>query len=97
VVWEYLWPDVAGPTAQTVVTDKRLINQFRSYRYGTVYPAFAGRDLTPKGTITGRAPRLVGEGFTTQAPLYGFGFGGGATAIGAGGVGAGVGGGAGGY
>jgi len=27
---------------------------FRAYRFAAEYPAFKGRDLAPKGTITGR-------------------------------------------
>ena len=32
---------------------------FRAYRYAADHPAFAGRDLTPKGTITERAAQGV--------------------------------------
>ena len=30
---------------------------FRAYRYAPEHPAFKGRDLTPKGTITERAEK----------------------------------------
>ncbi len=95
VVWEYQWPDVAGPTCQAIVTDDFLINMFRHYRYGTDYPAFAGRDLTPTGTLTGLEPRLVSESRTQQTSKYGFGFGSAFGGGGSGGVGAGAGGGTG--
>jgi hypothetical protein len=29
---------------------------FRVYRYGLDYPAFSGKDMSPKGTLTGRIP-----------------------------------------
>jgi len=100
VVWEYLWPGIAGPTAPTIITDARVYNIFRHYRYGKDYPGLAGRDLTPMGTITGKLPSVVGSGITYPKPVtyFGFGFGaGGATVGGGGGIGAGTGGGVGGY
>ena len=71
---------------------------YRAYRYGKDFPGFAGKDLTPRGTLTGRVPQLVGDGRVMQTPPTGFGFtttggtvggGGGAGAGGAGGAGGG--------
>ena len=76
VVWEYLYPRaVAGTTVNmlTVASDsanawqvnaattKGSLYSYRHYRYGADYPGLAGKDLTPKGTLTGRLPRLVGS------------------------------------
>jgi hypothetical protein len=48
---------------------------YRSYNYGADFPGFAGKDLTPGKTLTGRVPRLVGDGIVMQTPSYGFGLG----------------------
>jgi hypothetical protein len=113
VVWEYLWPGVAGTSVKFVGSDSNNAWQtdsdqyrggvnpiaYRHYRYGADHPGLAGRDLTPIGTLTGRNPRLVGSTDTYPTPVTytGFGFGAGAAAGGGGGVGAGTGGGSGGY
>ena len=91
VVWEYIWPGVAGPNAKTVVSDSGTTAMYRHYRYGKDYPGLAGKDLTPIGTITGRIPSVVGSGITYPTPVtyYGFGFGAGGSTAGGGGLGAG--------
>jgi len=75
VVWEYLYPGVAGPDAKTIRTDSDSISMFRHYRYGTDYPGLAGKDLSPIDTLTGRLPRQVGEDQTypTSVPITGWG------------------------
>jgi hypothetical protein len=103
VVWEYIFPGVVG-SASTIQVDAGMAISgvmYRHYRYGKDHPGLAGKDLTPKGTITGKIPALVGSGITYPTPVtyFGFGFGpSGSTSGGGGGVGAGgTGGGAGGY
>ncbi|NOR44868.1 MAG: hypothetical protein GQ534_04710 [Candidatus Delongbacteria bacterium] len=50
VVWEYISPiEVAGPGTQGGIPNSRT--SFRCHRHGIDYPAFAGRDLIPKGYI----------------------------------------------
>jgi len=52
IVWEYISPvTVDGPVEQGVELEERDNIVFRAKRYGKDYPAFIGRDLTPKGTI----------------------------------------------
>jgi hypothetical protein len=55
VVWEYINPLVgfAGQNASPVATDRSPPGAvFRVMRYGPDHPAFAGKDLRPKGPIT---------------------------------------------
>jgi hypothetical protein len=110
VVWEYLYPVPSGltiyrtvasdgPLAWQVDTDqtKGSLYAYRHYRYGADYPGLAGKDLTPKGTLTGRLPRLVGstDSYPPTVLYTGFGYapggsssgGGGAAAAGGGGSG----------
>jgi len=54
LVWEYV-----NPVTRTLGTVKTMPDSipmtnsvFRCYRYGPNHPAFKGKDLTPKGTIT---------------------------------------------
>jgi hypothetical protein len=61
---------------------------YRAVRYGADFPGFKGKDLTPGQTLTGRTPRLVGEGIVMQSSKTGFGF----TTTGSGGGGGGTGG-----
>jgi hypothetical protein len=94
VVWEYQFPNW-GSKAVTVMTDSvGATKLFRHYRYSPDYPGLAGKDLTPRSTITGRIPRTVGSDFTYPAPVTYTGFGFGATGV-TGGSGGGVGGSAG--
>jgi hypothetical protein len=110
VVWEYQYPRaVAGTTVimRTVGSDgnnawqvdtpgtKGALYSYRHYRYGADHPGLAGKDLTPRGTLTGLAPRLIGEGRTQQEATYGFGLGSRFGGGGGGGAGAGSGGGGG--
>ena len=69
---------------------------YRAQKWGADFPGFAGKDLTPKGTLTGLVPRLVGDGRVKQTTPTGFGYGAGAATVGGGGGGAGGAGGAGG-
>jgi len=56
VVWEYINPVTRAFGVVEVLPDcYPMTNEaFRAYRYGPDHPALAGKDLTPKGTITGR-------------------------------------------
>ena len=109
VVWEYIWPG-PPPNSKFVSSDSALAYQindpryygqaggYRAQKWGADFPGFAGKDLTPKGTLTGRVPQLVGEGRVMQTPPTGFGYsstgitGSGGGAGGAGGAGGGGGG-----
>ena len=114
VVWEYLYPRaVAGTTVNmlTVASDsanawqvntattKGSLYSYRHYRYGADHPGLAGKDLTPKGTLTGRLPRLVGstDSYPPTVLYTGFGFAPGGSTIGGGGGATGGSGGGGGY
>jgi|WetSurMetagenome_2_1015567.scaffolds.fasta_scaffold113779_1 hypothetical protein len=111
VVWEYIWPGGAGTSSKTIATDGTLTNikdtsstsgttsMFRHHRIGADHPALIGRNMTSKGTLTGRLPRLVGSSDTYPTPVTytGFGFGATGTSVGGGGVGSGSAGGPGGY
>jgi hypothetical protein len=57
LVWEYINP-VTEDGIKLIITDQYPMynSVFRAYRYTSDHPALAGRDLTPKGTITGRTP-----------------------------------------
>ena len=56
VVWEYINPVTRAFGIVEVLPDcYPMANEaFRAYRYGPDHPALAGKDLIPKGTITGR-------------------------------------------
>jgi hypothetical protein len=97
VVWEYINP-ITATGAETFATssNSHRFNVFRLHRYSPDFPGFRGRNLTPVGTLTGRAPLSGGaDDFETQPPLTGFGFSG--LGIGGGGAAGAGGGGAGGY
>jgi hypothetical protein len=109
VVWEYLYPGIPGTTASPMGGGFFKINTdsmgattnaqcFRCYRYGTDFPGLAGKDLSRKGTLSGRVPRLVGSSDTNipTVTYTGFGFGATGVAAGGGGDGGGTGGGGGG-
>ena len=59
IVWEYVCPvDQTGPLKQgdslkvdQARPDEKMNSVFRIYRYSPDYPAFIGKDMTPKGTI----------------------------------------------
>jgi len=102
VVWEYLNPK-GSEIANTRFFGQTLeggFDTFRAYRYDPNHPGLRGKDLTPKGTITGRVAGSISQMAPKPAPLLGFGFGsGGVIPAGAGGSAGntGGGGGAGGY
>lgn len=56
LAWEYINP-VTRDGAVKVLSDVLPMTNsaFRAYRFAADFPAFQGRDLTPKGTITERA------------------------------------------
>lgn len=56
VVWEYINPVTRdGPVKELGDALPMVNSAFRAFRYPADHPAFKGRDLTPKGTITSRA------------------------------------------
>jgi hypothetical protein len=97
VVWEYINPVTKAGirTTQTDADGGRVFSTFRCHRYGPDYPAFAGKDLTPKGTITG-LPEFGGVP-VESVPITGWGIPPGTTSEAGAGAGAGGEGGGGGY
>jgi len=63
VVWEYLNPITRDGTPKTILKGGEASNVFRAYRYGPDYPGLAGKKLVPLGTLTGRLPGVIGDGF----------------------------------
>ena len=56
LVWEYINPVTRDGPVKVLGDVLPMANSaFRAYRYAADHPAFKGRDLTPKGTITERA------------------------------------------
>jgi len=55
-VWEYINPVTVKGDIFEVLPDRYPMTNavFRAYRYGPDHPALVGKDLTPKGTITGK-------------------------------------------
>lgn len=56
LAWEYINPVTReGGILEAIPDSYPMTNAvFRAYRYGSDHPALAGKDLTPKGTITGK-------------------------------------------
>ena len=52
VVWEYINPLGANGLSPVLTGGGETNSVFRAYRYGPDHPAFKGKDLTPKGTIS---------------------------------------------
>lgn len=60
VVWEYINPVTKQGIKEIIKDHYPSYNAvFRAYRYGPDHPALEGKDLTPKGTITGREPDYI--------------------------------------
>lgn len=57
-VWEYINPITSSLGIVEVLPDCYPMSNsvWRAYRYGAEHPALANRDLSPKGTITGKKP-----------------------------------------
>ena len=56
LAWEYINPVTREGAVKVLGDVLPMVNSaFRAYRYAADDPAFKGRDLTPKGTITERA------------------------------------------
>lgn len=56
LAWEYINPVTREGAVKVLGDVLPMTNSvFRAYRYAADHPAFKGRDLTPKGTITERA------------------------------------------
>jgi hypothetical protein len=68
LVWEYINP-VTKNGILTLKTDAYPMTNsvFRAYRYAVDNPAFSGKDLTPKGTITGTDPGQDGGAIITDS------------------------------
>jgi len=53
VVWEYIVPvGTRGVVKERYDSDGQNFRAFRAYRFSPDFPAFKGKDLTPKGKIT---------------------------------------------
>ncbi len=60
LAWEYINPVTRDGPVKTLGDALPMVNSaFRAYRYPADHPAFKGRDLTPKGTITERAAQGI--------------------------------------
>jgi len=60
LAWEYINPVTRDGPVKVLGDVLPMVNSaFRAYRYAPDHPAFKGRDLTPKGTITERAEKGV--------------------------------------
>jgi len=53
LVWEYINPITRDGVVKVLRDELPMTNAvFRAYRYGVDHPALAGKDLTPRGTLT---------------------------------------------
>ena len=60
LAWEYINPVTRDGPVKVLGDVLPMVNStFRAFRYPADHPAFKGRDLTPKGTITERAAQGV--------------------------------------
>jgi len=60
LVWEYINPVTRDGPVKVLGDVLPMVNSaFRAYRYPADHPAFKGRELTPKGTITERAEKGI--------------------------------------
>jgi hypothetical protein len=60
LAWEYINPVTReGPVKMLGDVLPMVNSAFRAWRYAADYPAFKGRDLTPKGTIMERAAQGI--------------------------------------
>jgi hypothetical protein len=60
LAWEYINPVTRDGPVKVLGDVLPMVNSaFRAYRYTPDHPAFKGRELTPKGTITERAAQGV--------------------------------------
>ena len=60
ILWEYINPVTRDGPVKLLGDVLPMANSaFRAYRYPVDHPAFKGRDLTPKGTITERAAQGI--------------------------------------
>jgi hypothetical protein len=60
LAWEYINPVARDGPVKVLGDGLPMTNSaFRAYRYGTDHPAFKGRDLSAKGTITERAEQGI--------------------------------------
>jgi hypothetical protein len=56
LAWEYINPVTRDGAVRVLGDALPMTNSvFRAFRYAATHPAFTGRDLSPKGTITERA------------------------------------------
>ncbi len=69
LAWEYINPVTRDGAVKVLGDVLPMTNSlFRAYRYGSDHPALKGRELTPKGTITGREPQ-GGEPRSSSRPF----------------------------
>jgi hypothetical protein len=60
LAWEYINPVTRDGPVKVLGDVLPMVNSaFRAFRYPADHPAFKGRDLTPKGTITERAEKGI--------------------------------------
>ena len=60
LAWEYINPVTRDGPVKTLGDVLPMVNSaFRAYRYAADHPAFKGRELTPKGTITERSEKGI--------------------------------------
>ena len=89
LAWEYINPVTRDGPVKVLGDVLPMVNSaFRAYRYTPDHPAFKGRDLTPKGTITERAAQGV-DVYKSRPAGQGQGGGGGKGGRGGGGKGGG--------
>jgi hypothetical protein len=72
LAWEYINPVTRDGPVKVLGDVLPMTNSaFRAYRYGSDHPAFKGRELTAKGTITERAEQGVDVYQKKRAPQEG--------------------------
>ena len=75
LAWEYINPVTRDGPVKVLSDALPMVNSaFRAYRYAADHPAFKGRDLTPKGTITERAAQGL-DVYSKRGPSQGKGYG----------------------
>jgi hypothetical protein len=71
LVWEYINPVTRDGAVKVLPDSLPMTNAvFRAYRYSAEHPAFEGKDLTPKGTITERYAQGLDRDLTPRRPPH---------------------------
>jgi hypothetical protein len=69
LAWEYINPVTRDGAVKVLGDALPMVNSaFRAFRYSADHPAFKGRDLAPKGTITERAAQGIDTYPKRRAP-----------------------------